>query len=578
MREPVLLLGAGTGLATSGLLYLASYLRQHGVEAYARPLDTAPSLAELERRTVALLERVRPRLVGISLKWFLHLHRGIHLARVVKAFDPDICVVLGGDTASHYYQELVQCDGVDAVVRGDGEAPLLALTRDLTHPNVWRRGQRPAPLRSLGNLYAQRRDADDSSLEGLDSIFLCEADRYYVPPFVVGGKGCSQGCLYCGGARSAQQENFGRPRSFMRPIERVRADVVELMRRAYTLVYDFSDHPLADPSVELERLWTGLDLSRSGILYYAWRVPPPKFVELLSRTHESVTLGLDFGCFSERQRRALGQAHALKPLPDDREFLELIELTANYSNVKVRVSGVAGLPGLTLADLEQEAALIERVLSFPQVEDVLWDLVHAQPGAPLLESLERFAMSSPVHDFGEFLEWSREHAPNGQYRPPLLAHTGPAAIPGDPNQRIAAHHQEMHARIDTHFAGRKRDGARFETFDAVATRRFLRRPEARVLNRYNPRDWWLDFERPQIPESELDEPMARVVIGHVWQDEFGAISIPAVLVDSLLSAFDSAATGEEARAAMHARGVSLQPKNLAGVIRFFYERGLVDPV
>jgi hypothetical protein len=364
----------------------------------------------------------------------------------------------------------------------------------------------------------------------------------------------------------------------MRPIERVRADIAALMPRAYTLVYDFSDHPLGDPSLELERTWSGLDLSRSGILYYAWRVPPLKFVELLSRTHESVTLGLDFGCFSERQRRALGQAHALKPLPDDGEFLGLIEATAKYPNVKVRVSGVAGLPGLELADLEREAALVERLLAFPQVEDVLWDRVHAQPGAPLLQSLERFSMSSPVHDFRQFLDWSREHAPNGQYRPPLLAYAGPAAIPGDANLRIEAHHRDLRARIDEHFAGRKRDGARFETFDAVADRRFRRRPEARVLNRYQPRDWWLDFERPPIPESELDEPMARVVIGHVWQDEFGAISIPAVMVDCVLSAFDSPATGREALAMAYARGASLKPDNLAGVIRFFYERGLVDAV
>ena len=37
--SPVLLIGAGTGEATCGILYLASYLRRHGIEAYVRLTD-----------------------------------------------------------------------------------------------------------------------------------------------------------------------------------------------------------------------------------------------------------------------------------------------------------------------------------------------------------------------------------------------------------------------------------------------------------------------------------------------------------------------------------------------------------
>ena len=46
--SPVLLLGAGTGEATCGILYLASYLRRHGVEAYVQLTETDQSPEELE--------------------------------------------------------------------------------------------------------------------------------------------------------------------------------------------------------------------------------------------------------------------------------------------------------------------------------------------------------------------------------------------------------------------------------------------------------------------------------------------------------------------------------------------------
>jgi len=572
VNGPVLLLGGGPGLATSGLLYLGSYLRRHGVEAYARPFDGAQSLVELERRLHHLLDRFRPSVVGISLKWFLHIHRALHAARVIKAHDPAIKVVLGGDTASHYYRELLEFDCVDWVIRGDGEAALLGIARGKEHPNAWRRGKSEQKLVGLGDLYLQRRDADDSLLADLDAIFLCESDGYWLPPFVVGGKGCSQGCLYCGGARGAQAENFGRRKSFMRPLDNVRNDIVELMSRAYCLVYDFSDHPLADPTQELRRLWSGLDLSQAGILYYAWRVPPPGFVELLASSHQAVTLGLDFGCFSERQRRALIRAHLLKPLPDDAEFLSIIEECRRYPNVRVRVSAVAGLPLSEPGDLDAERRLVEKLVGWDHVEDVLFDRVHAQPGAPLLADPERFGMASPVRSFADFLAWSERHAPNGEYEPPLLRH---AASP-EADLAIDRAHRELHELVNTALAARAPDAARFSEFNDVAERRFVRTPRSRVLNRYWPRRWWLDFERPEMPDAALDEEQARIAFGHVWQEEFGAISVPAKVADYVLPVFDQPRRGAEALAEIRARGAAIDPAALTSIIRFFYERGIVE--
>lgn len=581
MTGPVLLIGAGSGLATSGLLYLGSYLRQRGVEAYVRPLDTAPNLVELERRTHALLSRTRPAIVGISLKWFLHLHRGLSLAKFVKEFDPAIRVVLGGDTASHYYRELLEFECVDFVVRGDGEAPLLAIVEGRAHPNVWERRRAQSALVGLPGLYAQSRTADDSSLAELDSVFLCDADRYFVPPFVVGGKGCSQACLYCGGARSAQAENFGRKKSFMRPLERVRADIAMLLPRAYTLVYDFSDHPLSDPVSELEQLWQGVDLSKSGILYYAWRVPPRDFVALLAERHESVTLGLDFGCFSQRQRRALIAAHQLKPLPEDAEFLRVIEDAARFPNVRVRVSGVCGLPSFEDEDIAHETRLIQALLDYPHVEDVLFDRAHAQPGAPILDELERYALSSPVRDFRSFLAWSREHAPNGEYVPPLFSHAHPGCAGGlSAGERreaaLAEHHERTRATLSAAFAARAPNAAGFSRFDAISARSFVREKRSRVLNRYRARDYWLDFERPRVSEAELDLEMARVIIGHVWQREFGAVSVPALLVDHVLSEFDRPSTCGDVLERVRAGGGDLDGEHLLGIVRTFYEYGMLS--
>jgi hypothetical protein len=95
------------------------------------------------------------------------------------------------------------------------------------------------------------------------------------------------------------------------------------------------------------------------------------------------------------------------------------------------------------------------------------------------------------------------------------------------------------------------------------------------LNRYAPRSWWLDFERPVLPDDALDEPMARIVTGHVWDEEFGAVSVPAVLADYVLPAFDERRSVGGALASIRARGAEIDEPALASIVHFFHQRGIL---
>src|SRR5690349_8312156 len=117
----VLLLGAGRGEATCGILYLAGFLRRNGIEAYVRLYDDDETDAQIRRSLEPILKRVKPRLVGLSFKWFNHLSRGLHIAKLIKKLDPDVRIVAGGNTASYYWRELSKQPGIDDVILGDGE-------------------------------------------------------------------------------------------------------------------------------------------------------------------------------------------------------------------------------------------------------------------------------------------------------------------------------------------------------------------------------------------------------------------------------------------------------------------------
>jgi len=54
--------------------------------------------------------RVRPKVAGISLKWFHHVARALHLARTLREIDPGLRIVMGGNTAAYFWKELVAQD------------------------------------------------------------------------------------------------------------------------------------------------------------------------------------------------------------------------------------------------------------------------------------------------------------------------------------------------------------------------------------------------------------------------------------------------------------------------------------
>ncbi|MBF5041540.1 cobalamin-binding protein [Aggregicoccus sp. 17bor-14] len=417
---PVLLVGAGTGEATCGILYLASYLRRAGVEAYVRLYDGDETEEELTRSLEALVARVRPRLVGISLKWFHHVHRALQVARVLRRLDPGIRVVVGGNTASYWWRELSSYDCIDHIVLGDGERPLLALCEgDPAPPNCVTRGPSGAPRR-LPLAYVQgATNSEDIHYSHFDDIFLSQADRHAFSGWVAPGKGCGENCLYCGGARGNQKAAFGRAKPFLRSEASVRRDHEEVAPRCWQLRYDFS----GSTAEFLSSTWAGVDLSRHACTYFLWGVARMELIDALARTFERVHMVLDIGCFSEQQRQEQMRRGLLKPCASDSELLRLIDGCRRHANLDVEISGIAGLPFASAATLKQERALVERVIDLDCV--VGYQRLEAQPGALVTEHPARFEMRTEARTFTEFLDSFEQREP-GDVTVPMLRFLDPA--------------------------------------------------------------------------------------------------------------------------------------------------------
>lgn len=412
--SPVLLVGAGTGEATCGILYLAGYLRRNGIEAFVRLYDGDETEDEVTRSLEALVARVRPRLVGISLKWFHHVHRALLLARTLRKIDPEIRIAVGGNTASYWWRELHAFDCIDHVVLGDGELPLLALCQgNPSPPNCVTRAPDGTPRRLPLEYVQGAKNSEDIYYSHFDDIFLSHQDRHAFSGWVAPGKGCGENCLYCGGARGNQKAAFGRAKPFLRSEESVRRDHQEIASRTWQMRYDFS----GSSAEFLQSTWAGVDLSRHSCTYFLWGVARIELIDALARTFEQVHMVLDIGCFSEQQRLEQMRRGLLKPCATDRELLTLIDSCRRHSNLDIEISGIAGLPFASAATLKEEVRLVERVISLDCV--VGYQRLEAQPGALVTEHPARFDMETEARTFTEFLEYFERREP-GDVSVPML--------------------------------------------------------------------------------------------------------------------------------------------------------------
>ncbi|MCP4158220.1 MAG: hypothetical protein GY757_61540, partial [bacterium] len=128
-KAQVLLLGDTPGMPSTGLLYLASYLKRNGIKAMCRFYDPDRDKTKLRESIHRLLDKIEPGIVAVSLKWFLHISRVQEICKIIKEYKPGIKVVLGGNTASYYWEELIADDNIDYIIRGDGEEPLLQICK-----------------------------------------------------------------------------------------------------------------------------------------------------------------------------------------------------------------------------------------------------------------------------------------------------------------------------------------------------------------------------------------------------------------------------------------------------------------
>lgn len=328
------------------------------------------------------LQELAPRITLLSLHWNQQTRPVIDAAFRIRNWLPETKIVLGGLTASTFAEEAVgSLRFIDAVIRGDGEAPLLALAeawldgeRALAEvPNlVWRDDEglvRENPFDScLDETLADRLRHGSLALLRHRDAYLERAlyadfsegtpgsEGYPRAAYLNAGRGCPGSCASCGGAAESQRLTSGRDGILLYSPAKLAADTAAAVAEGAQVL-----RTCFDPPGSRRRIGEWFQGIRSeGLslraIYDLWYLPKRPFLEDLARTFAAdSTVVYSPDCGSEAVRR---RTRAF-PYSNDQLLRSLVE--ADELGLGTHCFFTAGLPTETTADIDETARLIERI-------------------------------------------------------------------------------------------------------------------------------------------------------------------------------------------------------------------------
>lgn len=411
-------------LSAMGLFSLGDNLHRRGYSArilhlgVERIIDNNFSLkAYFNRRPAGV--------AALSLHWHHQSASTLLAAGDIKAVRPGVPVVLGGFTASFFADEILREHGnVDFIIRGDGEAPLLTLVKELkkdkpaysTVPNLsWRRRGKvihneqayvatAAELNELSfsNFHLMENFPVYTRLPLSVSNFSTASLNDYRMFCLFVGRGCPVKCTFCGGSCSSQRMINNREAVALRSPEAVLETVKEAASEGIEYLYvSFDPEPGGQYYKKLFRMIRKSRV-KIGMIFECWSLPTMGFIDDFRKTFggmagSAIVLSPETG--SERLRK-LHKGYFYT----NSELLHTVE-RLHEKEISSQVWFTYPLPFETSKDLRDTRnlmAMLKRKLGpWGKVIAMEYEL---DPGSPLFNQPDHYGVSLRATTFSDYCD------------------------------------------------------------------------------------------------------------------------------------------------------------------------------
>jgi len=203
---------------------------------YGLPLSSEGK-AQIYDEFIEELSKLKPDAVGISCTAIAQAEEVINLCEIIKAYDPQIFIFVGGYFPTLYYDELFsRTSAIDLIVIGEGEIPTLRIVESLE------KGKNPKDesipdlaWKENGQIHLTKKgERFNLEYKAPQNLTLLRHPRAYdILPYAF-SRGCPYHCKFC-------MEEFIRPVRKEVPHEIVREDLMNLTRQNNSHILMVSD-------------------------------------------------------------------------------------------------------------------------------------------------------------------------------------------------------------------------------------------------------------------------------------------------------------------------------------------------
>jgi radical SAM superfamily enzyme YgiQ (UPF0313 family) len=299
-----------------GLVALADYLAQNG---YSTKILNIPMEIYFNKsfRLSRYLKSIDIKICAIELNWILNAYGAIQSAEIVKHIDSNVKIIIGGLSASYYYDEIIKNPSIDAIIRGEAEIPLLKLVNHYLKGTPSLKNIPNLTYKTNGSIYhnpIQYIAEDLSFLDFVNFKLLENWEKYLkVDPSIsiMMGRSCPYNCVYCGGGKLSYSEICKRDHVILRDPKPIVEDIIYLKQlypdlKIVDLTHGYypSNHQYW---IEILKLLQKENVD-IGAIFEVWSLPVKElFLRESTKTFDLSKTFLNFSVhtYSERVRRIL---------------------------------------------------------------------------------------------------------------------------------------------------------------------------------------------------------------------------------------------------------------------------------
>lgn len=358
-----------------GLTSIAGYLEKQGLKVkivnLANRMISDPSF-DVEKK----IKSLNAVAFGVDLHWLPHAHGSIEVAKIVKKYHPDTPVVFGGLSSSYYHEELIDYECIDFVMRGDStEKLMLQLVMQLKHKNdefnrienlTWKRDGKTV----INPLTYVPEHIDDINLPdyryAIKSVF--KYMNFFDPlPYngwlkypntaLLTARGCTQGCLICGGSRTSYESNCGRNALAKRSPEKLIEDITFIQRFSQApifIIHDIRQNGKEYVDEFLDRL-SKIEL-KNELVFELFQYADESFFEQINKAVPKYSIEITLETHDEKIRRMNG-----KFMCSNEKVFETLNHALKHGCRKIDLFFMVGIPHQTYESALKNVSFCEEI-------------------------------------------------------------------------------------------------------------------------------------------------------------------------------------------------------------------------